>query len=121
MALASSARGSTSALRDSGPGAAAGSSVPFIAIILLALMVAAVGGGGLILARRLQSLPNISAASLSLGADGSVTYVHSTLPDAKTARTIPLINNNGWWRRWHVKILHSSFCLTAGPILCLTV
>ena len=73
MAPASSNRGGASALRDSGPGAAAGSSVPFIAsIILLALIVAAVGGGGLVLARRFQSRRNIPAASPSLGADGSV-------------------------------------------------
>ena len=49
MALASSARDSASALRDNGPGAAVGSSVPFIVIILLAFIVAAVGGGSLIL------------------------------------------------------------------------
>ena len=60
MAPASSAQGSASALRD---GAAVGSSVPFIAsIILFALIVAAVGRGRFILARRLQSrldiLPN---------------------------------------------------------------
>ena len=73
MAPASSARGGASALRDSGPGAAAGNSVPFIAsIILLGIIVAAVGGGGLVLARRFQSRRNISAASPSLGADGSV-------------------------------------------------
>ena len=73
MAPASSARGSTSALRDSGPGAAAGNSVPFIAsIVLLGIIVAAVGGGGLVLARRFQSRCSISAASPSLGADGSV-------------------------------------------------
>ena len=74
MALAESVPGSVSALRDSGPGTA-GSSVPFIAIILLALIFLAVGGGGLILARRWQSRPDISAASLSLGADGSVTKI----------------------------------------------
>ena len=73
MALASSALDSASALRDSGPRSMAGSSVPFIAIILLAFIVTGVGGGGFILARRWQSRPNISAASLSLGADGSVT------------------------------------------------
>ena len=73
MAPASSAWGGATALRDGGPGAAAGSSVPFIAsIILLALIVAAVGGGGLVLARRFQSRRNIPAASPSLGADGSV-------------------------------------------------
>ena len=56
MAPASSARGSASAPRDGGPGAAGGSSVPFIApILLLALTVAAMGGNGLVLARRLQS------------------------------------------------------------------
>ena len=73
MAPASSARGGASAFRDGGPGAAAGSSVPFIAsIILLGIIVAAVSGGGLVLARRFQSQRNISAASPSLGADGSV-------------------------------------------------
>ena len=65
--------GSASALHDGGPGAAVGSSVPFIApIILLALIVAAVGGGGLILALRLQLLLDISADSPSLSANGSV-------------------------------------------------
>ena len=75
MAPASSARGGASALRDGDPGAAAGSSVPFIAsiiMILLALIFAAVGGGGLVLVRRFQSRRNISAASPSLGANGSV-------------------------------------------------
>ena len=74
MAPASSAWGGATALRDGGPGAAAGSSVPFIAsIILLALIVAAVGGGGLFVVWHFQSR-NISAASpsSSLGADGSV-------------------------------------------------
>ena len=87
MAPASSARGSTSALRDGGQGAAAGSYVPVIvSIILLVLIVAAVGGGGFILARRLQSRLNISAASFSptvssltdcfaTGADCSVTEI----------------------------------------------
>ena len=60
-------------LRDSNPGAAAGSSVPFIApIILLALILAAVDGGYLILARHLQLRLDISADSPSLGALGSV-------------------------------------------------
>ena len=40
--------------------------------ILLALIFAGVGGGSFILARRLLSLLDISAASLLLGADGSV-------------------------------------------------
>ena len=44
--------------------------MPVIAsIILLALIVAAVGEGGLMLALRLRSLLDISAASLLLGAD----------------------------------------------------
>ena len=44
--------------------------MPVIAsIILLALIVAAVGEGGLMLARRLRSLLDISAASLLLGVD----------------------------------------------------
>ena len=73
MAPALSARGGASALSDGCPGAAAGSSVPFIAsVILLALIVAAVGGGGLVLVRRFQSRRNILSASPSLGADGSV-------------------------------------------------
>ena len=68
-----SVRGGASALRDGGPGAAAGSSVPFIAsIILLAPIVAAVGGGGLVLVLRFRSRRNISPASPSLGVDGSV-------------------------------------------------
>ena len=97
MALASSARGSASALRDNGPGAAVGSSVPFIAIILLAFIVAAVGGGSLILARRLQSRPNISAASLSLGTDGDV---RSTLPHhAELAALEPAQREAAWARR----------------------
>ena len=98
MAFASSARGSASALRDSGPGVAAGTSVPFIAIILLALIVAAVGGGGLILAQRFQSRPNI--ASLSLCADGSVTDMHPTLPDhAELAALEPAQREAAWARR----------------------
>ena len=56
MAFVSSAQGSASAPRDSGPGAVAVTSVPFIAIILLALIVA---GGGLIHARRWQSVTDL--------------------------------------------------------------
>ena len=55
MAPASSARGDAYTLRDGGPGAFAGSSVPFIASIILALMVAALGGDCLVLVRRFQS------------------------------------------------------------------
>ena len=72
MAPASSAAERLRA-RDGGLGAAAGSSMPFIAYVLLfAIIVAAVGGGGLILARRLLERLDISAESRSLGADGSV-------------------------------------------------
>ena len=40
--------------------------MPFIvSIVLLAFIVAAVGGGGLVLARRVQMLLEISAASFS--------------------------------------------------------
>ena len=63
MAPASSSRDSASALRDSCPIAAAGSSLHVIAsILLLVLIVAAVGGGNFILERRLQLRLDISGA-----------------------------------------------------------
>ena len=71
MDLASSARGSASALRDGFPGAAVGSSVPAIASTThLALTIAAVGEGGLTLAGGLQTRLGVSASPPALGDDG---------------------------------------------------
>ena len=101
MALASSAR--TSTLCDAVPGAGAGNSVPFIAIILLShIIAAAVGGGGFILARRLQSRPNISGPSLTdirpvTDIRWPVERSHPTLPDL--AALEPAQREAAWVRR----------------------
>ena len=69
--------------------------MPVIAlIILLALIVAAVGGGGLILALRVRSLLDISAASPWLVADCSVARgcpdsVYDTLTRQRTCQMQP--------------------------------
>ena len=78
-----------STYRDSGPGAAAGSS-PFIAqIILLALIVAAAGGGGLTLALPLQSLLDISADSL----DNESKCQQLSLGSVKSSAASPLLGS----------------------------
>ena len=98
MAFTSSARGNASALRDAGPGAAVESPVPFIAILLALIIAAMVGGGGFILARRCQTRPNISAASLSIRRP--VEESHPALPDhAELAALEPAQREAAWARR----------------------